>query len=256
MAIINDDQLVERLVPKILSSIRAKSKPVESLSVKADLNGITSLPCYDTTGGQFKNVLVSINALKEPAVEAAETADAATASANAAAAEANAAADRVTEAILDLADEKLAVMQVVDNEKSRIANEEARQENEDGRIAAEQARAQEETLRQQAENAREVSEEVRESAEAARQANEQERVSQETERHEAEERRIRNEEDRISAETERVAADNERKRDYEALKEDLVANSQIVLVSEKEYEDAVDSGIIDSTKLYFAYEEE
>lgn len=256
MATENDDQLVERLVPKILSSIRAKAKAVESVPVKKDLAGITSLPAYDTTGGQYKNVLVPINALKEPALEAAETADAATASANAAAAEANAAADRVTEAILDLADEKLAVMQVVDNEKSRIANEEARQENEDGRIAAEQARAQAETLRQQAEDARETSEEVRESAEAARQENEQVRVSQETERHEAEEQRIRNEVERISAETERVAADNERKRDYEELKADLVANSQIMLVSEKEYEEALDSGTIDETKLYFAYEED
>lgn len=71
---VNDDQLVERLVPKVLSSIRAKAKAVESVPIKQDLTGITSLPAYDTTGGQYKNVLVPINALKEPAVEAAERA--------------------------------------------------------------------------------------------------------------------------------------------------------------------------------------
>ena len=67
MAVENDDQLVERLVPKILSSIRAKSRAVESLDIKADLEGITSIPCYDTTGDQFKCVLVSMNAVADAA---------------------------------------------------------------------------------------------------------------------------------------------------------------------------------------------
>ena len=67
MAEINDDQLVERLVPKILASIRAKSKAVESLGIKDDLTGITTIPCYDTTGGQFKAVLVPVSALAEAA---------------------------------------------------------------------------------------------------------------------------------------------------------------------------------------------
>lgn len=67
MAEINDDQLVERLVPKILSSIRAKAKAVENLEITADLSGITSIPCYDTTGEQYKCVLVSMNALAEAA---------------------------------------------------------------------------------------------------------------------------------------------------------------------------------------------
>lgn len=70
----NDDYLVERLVPKVLSSIRAKAKAVESVPIKQDLTGITSLPAYDTTGGQYKNVLVPIEALKEPARSAAQTA--------------------------------------------------------------------------------------------------------------------------------------------------------------------------------------
>lgn len=67
----NDDQLVERLVPKILSAIRAKSTPVETLKVTDDTSGITSLPAYDTTGEQFKMVLVPVGALKEPAASAA-----------------------------------------------------------------------------------------------------------------------------------------------------------------------------------------
>lgn len=63
MAEINDDQLVERLVPKILASIRAKAKAVENIEVTDDLNGITSIPCYDTTGEQYKAVLVAMDAV-------------------------------------------------------------------------------------------------------------------------------------------------------------------------------------------------
>lgn len=74
---VNDDQLVERLVPKVLSAIRAKAKAVESLNVKNSMDGITSMPCYDTTGKQFKAVLVPINVLREPALEAETNANAA-----------------------------------------------------------------------------------------------------------------------------------------------------------------------------------
>ena len=74
MATTNDDQLVERLVPKVLSSIRAKAKAVETIPVAQDLSGITSIPCYDTTGEQFKKVLVPLDALKEPAFSAGEAA--------------------------------------------------------------------------------------------------------------------------------------------------------------------------------------
>lgn len=74
MAVENDDQLVERLVPKILASIRAKAKAVENIDIKADLTGITSIPCYDTSSGMYKQVLVDVNALKEPAFSAGETA--------------------------------------------------------------------------------------------------------------------------------------------------------------------------------------
>ena len=98
MAIENDDQLVERLVPKILSSIRAKARAVESLDIKDDLSGITSLPAYDTTGGQYKTVLVPINALKEPAQEAGQIAMEASVRAENAANEANEAADSANEA--------------------------------------------------------------------------------------------------------------------------------------------------------------
>ena len=67
MAVENDDQLVERLVPKILASIRSKAKAVESLDIRADLDGITSIPCYDTTGEQFKCVLVAMDAIVDTA---------------------------------------------------------------------------------------------------------------------------------------------------------------------------------------------
>lgn len=98
MANENDDQLVERLVPKILSSIRAKAKAVESVPIKNDLTGITSLPAYDTTGGQYKNVLVPIDALKEPAQEAATLAQNATQAATQATQNANQATEEALEA--------------------------------------------------------------------------------------------------------------------------------------------------------------
>ena len=153
MAIENDDQLVERLVPKILSSIRAKARAVESLDIKADLEGITSIPCYDTSGGIFKQVLVEMNALKEPAFSAGQTAS----------------------------------------------------------DAAQRA------------------------YEAARNATEGEALREE-------------------AEEQRVLADNQRKEDYAAIREDLITGNKILVVSEDEYEEALDSGTIDETKLYFAYE--
>lgn len=97
----NDDQLVERLVPKILSSIRAKAKAVESLDVKADLAGITSIPCYDTSNGIYKQVLVSIEILKEPAKSAADFALDAAKQANQAAEAANDYANRVRDVTED-----------------------------------------------------------------------------------------------------------------------------------------------------------
>ena len=98
MAVENDDQLVERLVPKILASIRSKAKAVESLDIKADLTGITSIPCYDTSDGIYKQVLVSVNSLKEPAQSAGQIAMEASVKAENAANEANEAADSANEA--------------------------------------------------------------------------------------------------------------------------------------------------------------
>lgn len=97
MAQINDNQLVERLVPKILSAIRAKAKEVESIPIKADLSGITSLPAYDTTGEIFKQVLVPLESLKEPAQSAGSAASSAAVRANNAAAEAERAAIAASE---------------------------------------------------------------------------------------------------------------------------------------------------------------
>ncbi len=100
MSTINDDQLVERLVPKVLSSIRAKAKAVETIPVAQDLSGITSIPCYDTTGEQFKKVLVPLDALKEPAFSAGEAAADAAERAKAAAMEAKQATGDANEAAL------------------------------------------------------------------------------------------------------------------------------------------------------------
>lgn len=158
MAIENDDQFVERLVPKILSSIRAKAKPVESIPVKADLNGITSLPAYDTTGGQHKTVLVEIEALRLPAVEAGEAAIEATAAANAAADRAN-----------DARSEIQTLGQVLaDAESARVAAEKTRTANETARKNAETTRVSSENSRVSAENSRKSNESARVAAEASR----------------------------------------------------------------------------------------
>lgn len=98
MSTINDDQLVERLVPKVLASIRSKAKPVETIPVKDSLEGITSLPAYDTTGGQHKQVLVSLESLKEPALSAGQEAQHATQQASQATERANTATTLANEA--------------------------------------------------------------------------------------------------------------------------------------------------------------
>ena len=98
MATENDDQLVVRLVPKILASIRSIAKAVESIDIKDDLTGITSIPCYDTSDGIYKQVLVSVNSLKEPAQSAGQIATESAVRAENAANEANEAADSANEA--------------------------------------------------------------------------------------------------------------------------------------------------------------
>lgn len=130
MGTVNDDILVERITPKILSAIRSKSKPVESLSVKADLTGITSLPAYDTTGGQYKKVLVGMEALRKPATDAASIASSAADKANAAADKANA-----TNAL------------VSENEQGRVEAEQGRVDAEQSRVSAEEDRVYNESAR-------------------------------------------------------------------------------------------------------------
>lgn len=131
MGTVNDDALVERLTPKILSAIRSKSKPVESLSVKADLTGVTSLPGYDTTGGQYKKVLVAIDALRQPALDAASGVIEATDRANAAADNALAAAEetrKVTDELSGLHDV------VSESESERVVAEQGRVDAESERV--------------------------------------------------------------------------------------------------------------------------
>lgn len=123
MAVENDDQLVERLVPKILASIRSKAKAVESVPISTSLEGITSLPAYDTTGGQYKTVLVPINALKEPAQEAGQIAMEASVKAENAANEANEAADSANEAA-DSANEAAEAASIYANRVRDVTEEE------------------------------------------------------------------------------------------------------------------------------------
>lgn len=126
----NYDQLVEKLTPKILAAIRAKSKPVESLNVKDNMDGIVSMPCYDTNGGIFKAVLVPLDVLRKPALDAEE-------SANNAINIVNGLIDKTNQNI-DLSNSLLE--QVTVNEQNRQENEQNRQANEDERNSNETER--------------------------------------------------------------------------------------------------------------------
>ena len=101
----NDDALVARLVPKVLAAIRARSTAAESLLIKDNLDGIASMPCYDTTGGQYRRVLVSMPTLAKVSINAS------------------------IDALESIDGERQANEKVrVANENQRIANEEGRQE--------------------------------------------------------------------------------------------------------------------------------
>lgn len=186
MGAVNDDILVERLTPKILSAIRTKAKPVESLSVTADLTGITSIPCYDTTGGQFKSVLVSIEALRSPASEAAGKVERELQELE----ELKSEVSGVSDTARSLAQEAAGLIestneaeqQRVSAEHSRLEAENARQENEAERISSENERVSEELVRQNAEALRLSSEQERVSSEEARILAENKREASELER--------------------------------------------------------------------------
>lgn len=184
----NYDQLVEKLTPKILAAIRAKSKPVESLSVKDNLEGIVSMPAYDTTGQQFKAVLVPLEIFRKVALDAAESA--------------NEAVAKIDESILDLTETKEYVKSVVDAESERVANEEERVSNESARISAENIRVKDE-------NDRNINESKRDLRENDRTTNEQIRQNNESDREIAENTRVENESVRVQNEEERIALSEE-----------------------------------------------
>ena len=128
--IINLDQLVEQLVPLVLARIRSKSTRIETLPVQQDMTGITSLPGYDTTGGQHRAVLVPIEALKEPARAAGAAAQDAASKANAAAAAAQSILNDIQAAV------KAAELAVsLANEASKLANAAANNVAEKGEYA-------------------------------------------------------------------------------------------------------------------------
>lgn len=109
---------------------------------------------------------------------------------------------------------------------------------------------------------RESAEEQRRSAETLRGqffeksvAAESEREVSEKKRVEAEQERSVSEEERRQSESERVEAEAWRKEDYEMIRSSLVTDSRILVIPESEYEAGVDSGTIDETKLYFAFED-
>ena len=105
MSTTNDDALVARLVPKILSAIRAKATAVETIPVKNSLSGITSIPCYDTSGGQYRKVLLSMSSLSDLTIQLSKDS---------------------LESIDGIRQENEKVR--IANENQRIANEEGRQE--------------------------------------------------------------------------------------------------------------------------------
>lgn len=118
-----------------------------------------------------------------------------------------------------------------------------------------------EELRVEAENERGKSEEARNKAEFIRQESseiyarnqkvwseaESARESGETERQKAEALRQKTEKDRVET-------DMKRREDYESIRSSLITESMFFLLSEEEYENRVNEGTLDDTKLYFAYE--
>lgn len=121
-------------------------------------------------------------------------------------------------------------------------NEEVREEAESLRASEEESRKQAETERKQEWEKREEQFELMEEAENARSIAEEERETNESVRRLSEDLRTENE--------------YRREREFSEMMGKLVTESSILVLSEKEYEDAENSGAIDETKLYFAYEEE
>lgn len=151
--------------------------------------------------------------------------------------------DLTEEQVKELQKPATDMIAVLEKTNKDVAETEAlRVEAENERGKAEEARIQAELLRQEAADRHEQSQQEWSEAESARESNEAERQTAEALRREAE--------------TDRVETDEKRKEDYERIRSSLVTESMIVVIPEEEYENAVNAGTIDGTKLYFAYEEE
>lgn len=145
------------------------------------------------------------------------------------------------------ANDMIAVLEATEKEVSQA--ESARVSAEEGRVSAELQRSDAEAGREEAERQRAEAELLRAESELRREASESQRVSSEQER-------VTAEEGRAAAESERTASEQRRQEDYENMKESLLTSQMILVMSESDYEDAVNSGTVDDTKLYFAYEED
>ena len=119
--------------------------------------------------------------------------------------------------------------------------ESLRRTAEEERSKAEEERKTAETLRQESDRKYDLHQQEWSSSEETRKTNELERQAAETSRQ--------------KAETSRVEADNKRKEDYENIRSSLVMDSMLFLLSETDYENRLNEGTLDESKLYFAYEE-
>ena len=97
-------------MPVFLERLKAQAIKVGDIELATTLEGITSLPARQLLGGVEKTVLAPLNLLTKEVDANIQACIAATVAANTAASEANAAAKKVTDAILEIAQQKQAAL--------------------------------------------------------------------------------------------------------------------------------------------------
>lgn len=97
-------------MPVFLERLKAQAIKVGDIELATTLEGITSLPARQLLGGVEKTVLAPLNLLTKEVDANIQACIAATVAANAAASDANAAAKKVTDAILEISQQKQAAL--------------------------------------------------------------------------------------------------------------------------------------------------
>lgn len=222
------DYNLEELVALVKSAILAESQGVGEVPVVTSLTGINSLPALKNRN---EVVEAPIELLSKPAEEAAKNAniaignaEVAATAANEAATAANEATGKVTDAFLDLQNEKKIIANVDTAEKARVEAEKKRVSDENTRSSSEEARKIAENTRVSSENARKLNETSRNQSEEIRNTNENSRKTAENERNTQEQSRRTAEDSRRTAEVQRENV----KAEMVALNQELKAHPPVI----------------------------